>query len=142
MRHDAEPGVKLIRGFIVVRSKWPKEPQVTRELLEGWYSDRAQLKFGERIELCVQRFPEPDAFRPAGLVVREMRMRWGSMSSSSRLMMNRRLIQAPVDAIDYVITHELCHIAEPHHGPPFFDFLNRVMPDWERRKQRLERMMV
>ena len=48
----------------------------------------------------------------------------------------------PVDAIDYVITHELCHVAEPHHGAAFFDLLDKVMPDWERRKQRLERAMA
>ena len=51
-------------------------------------------------------------------------------------------VQAPVDAIDYVITHELCHVAEPHHGAAFFELLYKVMPDWERRKQRLERAMA
>ena len=42
----------------------------------------------------------------------------------------------------YVITHELCHVAEPHHGAAFFELLDKVMPDWERRKQRLERAMA
>ena len=51
-------------------------------------------------------------------------------------------IQAPVDAIDYVITHELCHLAEPHHGPAFYELLERVMPDWKRRKQRLKRALA
>ena len=53
-----------------------------------------------------------------------------------------RTLTAPVDAIDYVITHELCHVAEPHHGAAFFELLDKVMPDWERRKQRLERAMA
>ena len=64
------------------------------------------------------------------------------MSPAGRLLLNLRLIQAPVDAIDYVITHELCHIAEPHHGPAFFELLEQVMPDWERRKNRLERALA
>ena len=29
--------------------------------------------------------------------------------------------------------------AEPHHGAAFYDLLDRVLPDWERRKRRLER---
>lgn len=33
-------------------------------------------------------------------------------------------------------------MAEPHHGAAFFDLLDKVMPDWERRKQRLERAMA
>ena len=52
------------------------------------------------------------------------------------------LPDSPIDAIDYVITHELCHMAVPHHGPAFFDLLNRVLPDWQLRKQRLEQRMA
>ena len=49
---------------------------------------------------------------------------------------------APIDAIDYVITHELCHVAIPHHGPAFFELLDRVLPDWPKRKERLEQRMA
>lgn len=64
------------------------------------------------------------------------------MSPAGRLLLNRRLIEAPVDAIDYVITHELCHIAEPNHGAAFYELLDRVLADWQHRKQRLERIMA
>ncbi|MBN4016434.1 M48 family metallopeptidase [Rhodospirillaceae bacterium AH-315-P19] len=133
--------VKLIQGFIVVHSHKPRRAEVTRDLVEGWYRDRAHLKFRERLEININRFPDPDAYRPAGLIVRQLQQRWGSMSPSLRLLLNRRLIQAPIDAIDYVITHELCHMTEPHHGSVFFDLLGRVMPDWEKRKLRLECVM-
>ena len=83
-----------------------------------------------------------DLYPPKGLIVRQLRQRWGSMSPASRLLLNRRLIEAPIDAIDYVITHELCHIAVPHHGPEFFELLDRVLPDWEKRKHRLEQKMA
>jgi predicted metal-dependent hydrolase len=49
---------------------------------------------------------------------------------------------APLDAIDYVITHELCHIAVPHHGPEFFELLDRVLPDWRKRKQQIEQKIA
>lgn len=64
------------------------------------------------------------------------------MSPAGRLLLNRRLIEAPVDAIDYVITHELCHMSESHHGAAFYELLDRALPDWGRRKQRLERIMA
>jgi predicted metal-dependent hydrolase len=64
------------------------------------------------------------------------------MTSSGKLILNRSLIQASVDAIDYVITHELCHIRQHHHGPEFLKLLERVMPDWEKRKMRLERQLA
>jgi len=134
--------VKLFRGFIVVQSHRPKRPEVTRDLVEAWYRGRGRIRFPERIATCIDLFPNPDTVRPANLVVRQMRKSWGSMSPNGRLLLNWRLIQAPMDAIDYVIVHELCHMAEPHHGAAFFKLLEKVMPDWECRKQRLERSMA
>ena len=66
----------------------------------------------------------------------------GSMTGRRNLVLNRALIGASTEAIDYVITHELCHIDHPHHGSTFFDQLRRVMPDWEKRKLKLERQLA
>ena len=134
--------VKLTRGFIIVQTLHPNKPVVTRDLLQYWYREQAQVTFRERLEACLGLFSNPETYRPKGLIIRQTNKRWGSMSSSGHLLLNRRLVQAPIDAIDYVITHEICHIAEPHHGVAFFEFLEEVMPDWEHRKQRLERAMA
>ena len=140
--HDTRPSVRMTRGFLIVHSREPRRPEVTRRLVERWYRDHARAKFQERLEVSLERFPDPDAFRPEGLIVRRMKRRWGSLSPARRLLLNRRLIEAPVDTIDYVITHELCHAAEPHHGPAFYRLLDRVMPDWPQRKERLEQHMA
>lgn len=137
-----QESVKLIRGFIVVRTHRPTQLDVTRDLVENWYRDKARLRFPERVSICQQRFPNPQAFEPKGLIIRQVRQRWGSMSPAGRLLLNTRLVQAPVDAIDYVITHELCHLEEQHHGNAFFELLDAVMPDWQKRKQRLERALA
>lgn len=139
---NVQESVRLIRGYIVVQTHRPGRQDVTRQLVDGWYRKRAHLKFAERIEVNIQRFSEPEAYRPKGLIVRQLQQRWGSMSAASRLLLNRRLIEAPIDAIDYVITHELCHVTEPHHGAGFFKLLERVLPDWRGRKDRLERIMA
>ena len=117
-----QAAVKLAHGFIVVQTHRPERAEVTRELVDAWYRERAHSKFAERLEVNLLRFPAPDDFRPKGLMVRHLRQRWGSMSPARRLLLNRRLIEAPMDAIDYVITHELCHIAVPHHGPSSLRF--------------------
>ena len=139
---DSQENVKLIRGFIEVRTNRASRPDVASSLVKAWYRSRAHIKFSERIESCLGLFPNPDAFRPNSLLIRQTQKRWGSMSPNGRLLLNLKLIQAPLDAIDYVITHELCHIAEPSHGWAFFSLIERVMPDWRKRKSRLEISMV
>lgn len=136
-----QAAVKLKGGHLVVQTHRPLNAEVTKELVERWYRERATARFVERLEVNLLRFAEPEAFRPVGLIVRMLDQRWGSISRASRLMLNTRLIEAPVDAIDYVITHELCHIAEAHHGPKFIALLDQVLPDWRRRKEKLERAM-
>ena len=136
------PKVEITRGFIIVHTREPDRPEVTRRLVKGWYRKQARAKFAERLDASLAKFPDLEAFRPAGLIVRRMEKRWGSLSPSGRLLLNRRLIEAPVDTIDYVIAHELCHMAEPHHGAAFYRLLDRVMPDWAGRKVRLEERMA
>ena len=134
--------VKLLRGELVVQTHHPLSPDVTHAMLEAWYREKAKAKFAERIEVNLQRFPDAEKFRPKAVIIRALRQRWGSLSPGGRLLLNGRLIQAPLDAIDYVITHELCHVVELNHGAAFFELLQRVMPDWERRKVRLERVLA
>lgn len=136
-----QTSVKMRAGYLVVQSHHPDNVDMTKSLVERWYRQHAALKFAERLAINLERFPQPEAFRPCGLIIRQLDQRWGSMSKASRLLLNARLIEAPVDAIDYVITHELCHIAEPHHGPKFFALLDQILPDWRRRKHKLEQSM-
>ena len=141
VRPDIQEYVQHTRGFIFVHSRAPKRPERTRQLLQTWYKERAHATFHERLRICRDLFPNPPRFSPKELIVRDLRRSWGSMSPSSRLILNRRLIEAPMDAIDYVITHELCHIEIPRHTPSFYNLLTQIMPDWQTRKSRLEKIL-
>jgi predicted metal-dependent hydrolase len=121
--------VKLYRGKLVVQSHRPKDSAITKELVEEWYLARAHTKFRERLIQCQQRFPKPENYEPTGIVVRQLQQRWGSMTAGGKLVLNRSLIRSSVDAIDYVIMHELCHLRYDNHGPAFYKLLDRVMPD-------------
>ena len=134
--------VKLMRGTIEIQSCCPDRSEETKALLDKWYKARARTKFLERINACLERFSRPAAVTPRGLTIRGMQKRWGSMSRGGRLSLNPRLIQAPADTIDYVITHELCHRIEPSHSPRYFRILKRAMNDWEKRKERLEQILA
>jgi predicted metal-dependent hydrolase len=140
-RTDLET-VKLTRGFLVVQTRAPEKREVIQRMVKNWYRERAHIKFPERIAMCHVLFQEQETFRPKGLIIREMRARWGSLSTAGRLLLTPRLLSAPVDCIDYVITHELCHLAHHNHSDAFYKLLKNAMPDWEKRKQKLERFMA
>jgi predicted metal-dependent hydrolase len=54
------------------------------------------------------------------------------------IILNPELIHAPSVCVDYVITHEICHLRHPDHGPQFIRLLTQLLPEWRAIKQRLE----
>jgi predicted metal-dependent hydrolase len=64
---------------------------------------------------------------------------WGSCSAKGTISLNIKLIQGPKEYIDYVLNHELCHLKYLHHEPDFYYLLSRIMPDWKRMKEKLDR---
>lgn len=128
--------VKCMRGYLFVTTKSNCTSERIRQLLHAWYRNHAKQIFQERLEACCQKM----AFRGVPvppLLIRTMSKRWGSCSRSSRIILNVNLIKTPTSCIDYVITHEMCHLREDHHGPRFWRLLNKLMPDYMDRKKLL-----
>lgn len=76
---------------------------------------------------------------PAGFRLSDSRARWGSCGRDGVIRVHWRLVQAPSAALEYVVAHELAHLAERNHGPAFWALLGRSLPDWSLRKAMLER---
>ncbi len=66
---------------------------------------------------------------PTGLSVRAQKARWGSASRNGSLSLNWRLLLAPPPVLDYVVIHELAHLAEPGHTARFWTHVRRYAPD-------------
>ncbi|REB05158.1 M48 family peptidase [Sporosarcina sp. BI001-red] len=66
--------------------------------------------------------------------------KWGSCNSNKKLEFNYRLAMAPVDVIDYVIIHELCHLTHMNHDRSFWRRVGSIMPDYKEKEAYLERM--
>jgi predicted metal-dependent hydrolase len=82
--------------------------------------------------------PEREAER-LGVAYRRIRIGdqrtlWGSCSARGTLSFNWRLILAPLEVVDYVVVHELCHLLVPNHSPSFWSLVERRRPGW--REQR------
>ena len=131
---------KLRESYIRVQTPEPDNRGLTQQLLTNWYRERAEIKFPERLAIVGDRFKRYGFSCPV-LQIRSLKKRWGSLTAQGRIILNQDLVRASTSCIDYVITHELCHLKHPNHSQEFYDFLNLVMPDWKSRKQRLERIL-
>lgn len=128
-------GTKLIRGSIEVRLK-EYDPEKTKLLLHEWYKARAKEFFNKRLDILLDKTLWV-THRPA-IRILTMKTQWGSCSPKGNLTLNPLLVRAPRECIDYVILHELCHIAEHNHSERFYKLQNQIMPGWEKYKKILD----
>lgn len=133
--------VKLKGGYFYIMTPSPNNTQKIRDMLFDWYKSRALAIFSTRLEECHKRAAKLKVPFPR-LRLRKMVRRWGSCSKSGDILLNTALVKSPLFCIDYVIMHELCHLKVHKHNNGYYRLLSKYMPDWEKRKERLENVLL
>lgn len=130
--------VKLIRGRLCV---FKSAGNSVEKVLGDWYRYRATIYFNDILLSLFSLFKKYDINCPR-LQILAMPTRWGSCTANGKIILNPELIKAPKGSIEYVIVHELCHLVHHNHTEAFYDLQERVMPEWRKWKDVLERTLV
>lgn len=125
---ELDARVKLQAGRFVMPSALARDG---REHLLRWYCDRAKPWLWEKVQSHAARME----VSPAGCRVQDLGYRWGSCGKGGWLYFHWKTILLPPLIAEYVVVHEMAHLHEPHHTPEFWQRVERVLPDFERRKE-------
>ena len=110
-------------------------------LVGEWYLQNAKLKLRTIAQPLIDNFKKYN-IEPSSIVLRDMPTRWGSCTPKGKIILNPKLIKAPKGCIEYVIIHELCHLVHHDHTQKFIDLQTKEMHDWEKWKDKLERLLA
>jgi predicted metal-dependent hydrolase len=116
----AAPPVTIADGEISVRGDPAHLPRRVRDHLAALARD----ELARRARPLAARI----GHKIARITVRDTKSRWGSCSSRGNLSFSWRLIFAPDPVIDYVVAHEVAHLAEMNHGPRFWRLVESLTP--------------
>ena len=131
-----EERVKLQRGYLELFVKDKSDLKRKENLIYEWYHEKATLYFFN----ILQEFNKIVKQDIKSVKIRQMKTRWGSCNPyKSYINLNIELIKKPKACIEYVVFHELAHLLYPNHSKKFYDYLTLYMPDWQKRKEILER---
>lgn len=89
-----------------------------------------KLRARRRIEERVPHYAALLGRLPGRISLRDPRSRWGSCSAAGDLMFSWRLIMAPPEVLDYVVAHEVAHLAQMNHSAAFWAEVARLMPGY------------
>jgi len=128
--------VKAYRGQLFIRTVDTKKDALEKQLYQ-WYKQRATIIFTDMMDEVLPKFKKYKIQMPT-LSIHKMAKRWGSCTPTGKIILNTELIKAPKGSIEYVVVHELCHLVQHNHTKPFFSLLNRMLPNWQKWKDRLE----
>ena len=66
------------------------------------------------------------------IFIRLQKSRWGSCSVEGNLNFNCLLVLMPLEVLDSVVVHELCHRRHMNHSQKFYDEVLKIYPDYKK----------
>ncbi|MBP0976041.1 MAG: M48 family metallopeptidase [Oscillospiraceae bacterium] len=125
--------------YVYIHVRRPDYYSRKKNLLNAWLNEQCTAVFTEIMQQAERRFAGYGVSMPK-LRIRNMVSRWGScQKDKGTIALNRRLIEAPKNCIEYVVIHEFCHLVHPNHSKQFYALLQVMLPDWRESKDLLEK---
>ncbi len=119
--------LKLKNGCFYLRKKdLPK----AKEIFIEFYKEKAKKRLPERVE----HYRKMLDVNPKKIKIMELQNRWGSWTPKGNVNFHWKTIMAPLTIIDYIVAHELTHLIHPNHSDAFWNELDKIMPDYHKRK--------
>lgn len=105
-------------------------------LLSFWKSECYKVFCGEALE-CAKCFKELPNY---SIKTRKMKTRWGVCNiRKDEITLNTELLKYPLEVIDYVIIHEMCHFFEANHSKDFWSIVESACPNYMKLRNDLKK---
>lgn len=136
-----------IKRFVASKGDWILQVQlkIKRLLAEGKLKEPVQRNLEplrkpmqQTLQQLVPMWEQRIGVKASSCSVRKMRTRWGSCNiRTGKIWLSLELADKPQELLEYVLVHELIHLLEAGHNARFYGFMDKFMPDWRDKHQRL-----
>ena len=107
-----------------------QEDERIKQALKRFYYQQCKALVEKRIQFYQSNFK----LKPRSIRISDSKTTWGTCDSMRQLTFNWKLSMAPLDVIDYVVVHEMCHMVHMNHDRSFWRLLGKILPDYEERE--------
>ena len=137
--------VRDAENFIAQKAQWVLGRVAffkthTKQWCCGGSTDNYKENKQAALDLIIKKVEELNArynFKYGTVSVRNQKTRWGSCSRKGNLHFNYRLLFLDKELVEYVVVHELCHLAQLNHSARFWALVEKTIPDYKARRREL-----
>lgn len=122
-------------NFVIYGSKTLLENEESiRDIIYKFYREKAKLIFKHKVDVYSKKLN----VCPGNITVRCQKTLWGSCYSNGNINLNCRLLMAPIEMLEYIIVHELCHLVYMNHSKDYWKLVKCEIPDYVNRREWLK----
>lgn len=119
----------LIDRFVESKSKWlDKRLNEQAKTIESPTPFCTEDELKELIKKHITHYSSVMSLTPRSLRFTHVRTYWGSCGPTGIISFNLKLIETSLEAVEYVVVHELAHLRWRGHGVRFWDLVNKHYP--------------
>lgn len=120
--------VSLENNKLIVRSN-SNNKDVIQRALKNWYTDETLGIVKEKINYYKLFFEDT----VTSIKIKDQKSRWASCTYKNEILFNLRCSMMPIQIIDYIVVHEMCHMEHRNHSKDFYLAVERILPDYKER---------
>lgn len=132
-----KPNIMISQGEILIQTPY-NDASLLKKVVEKWYRERCLDVISKRVDYYKQFVGKG----PNRIRVKEQKKRWGSCTFRGDILFNWRCVMAPLDIIDYIVVHEMCHLIHMNHSKEYWKSVESVLPDYRERREWLKKYGV
>jgi predicted metal-dependent hydrolase len=106
-----------------------EDEKIKQSLKRFYYKQTKAL-----VEKSVSNYQSHFKTKPRSIRISDSKKTWGTCDSNFHLTFNWRLAMAPLEVIDYVVVHEMCHMIHLNHDRSFWRIVGKIMPDYKEKE--------
>lgn len=118
--------IKLQDGNIIIKVNSNNKEYIQRNL-KLWFADETLKIVKDRVNYYSKYFK--DSVR--AIKIKDQKTRWASCTYKNEILFNLRCSMAPIEIIDYIVVHEMCHMEHRNHSKDFYNSVGKIIPNYK-----------
>jgi predicted metal-dependent hydrolase len=134
---DTKPFVKVDHKRITLSVRPGSDHAKRASIIHEWHKSLLH----EFVPTLIGKWEPKLGVQVTAYFLQRMKTKWGSCNHKARhIRFNTELVKKPKDLIEYVVVHEMLHLAEPTHSDRFISLLNEHFPTWREARAELNEL--